>query len=77
MTTEDGGLAWDKHFTLAFSDEGLMFVQVVKQYEQAYKTENTYEIQPNEFSKVSVNGESLSALVAKKLDELLSPDGRV
>lgn len=75
LATEDGGLAWDKHFTLTFSDEGLIFVQVIKQYEQAYKTEDICYIQPNDFSKVTVNGELLCTLVAKKLDELLPPGG--
>jgi len=73
LTSEDGGLAWDKHYTLAFGGDGQMFVQVIKQYEQPYKTEDINEIQPDDFVKVKINGELLSALVVKKLDEILPP----
>lgn len=61
----------DTSFSLIFTDAGRMYVRVMLQYEQAYKTGEVTEINPPDFSSVTVGGALLSDLVARKLDEIL------
>jgi hypothetical protein len=76
LASEDGGIAWDKNYKLVFTRDGQMFVQSIKQYEQIYKTPEIKEILPSDFNKISVNGEILSEIVAKKLEEILPLEPR-
>lgn len=64
-------MAWDKTYYLVFSVEGRMFVRVVKEFEQDYKTPDIHEIYPEDFSKTIINGSPLSEVVARKLQEIL------
>ncbi len=74
LASEDGGIAWDKSYTLIFTRNGRMFVRVIKQFEQAYKTPDIDEIEPQDFPEIIVNRTTLSELVARKLDEILPAD---
>ena len=67
-------MAWDKIYTLIFTRDGEMFVRMIKEFEQPYKTADVEEIQPQHFAKTIVNSTRLSELVAKKLDEMLPAD---
>jgi len=71
LTTEDGGLAWDKSYYLVFTNDGCMFVRTVKDYEQPYKTPDIHEIYPPDFKTVILGGTPLDHIVAKKLQEIL------
>jgi hypothetical protein len=73
LASEDGGIAWDKTYRLVFTTDGRMFVRVVKDFEQPYKTPDIDEIYPPEFPKIIVNGTPLNQLVARKLQEILPP----
>jgi hypothetical protein len=73
LASEDGGIAWDKTYRLVFTTDGRMFVRVVKDFEQPYKTPDIDEIYPPEFPKTIINGTPLSQLVAHKLQEILPP----
>lgn len=71
LASEDGGIAWDKIYCLVFTTNGQMFVRVIKEYEQPYKTPDIYDIYPTEFQNTKINGILLSKLVADKLQEIL------
>ena len=73
LASEDGP-AWDKSYSLIFTQEGTMFVRMIKDFEQPYKTPDVEEIEPVHFAKILVNGTILSELVARKLDEILPAD---
>lgn len=73
LASEDGGMASDTSYSLIFTTDGHLFVRVVKDFEQPYKTPDIREILPAAFSTTTVNGISLSELVAKKLSEILPP----
>ena len=51
-----------------------MFVWMIKDFEQPYKTPDVEEIEPAHFAKFIVKGTTLSELVARKLDEILPAD---
>ena len=72
LATVDGGMAWDQTYWLVFTKDGRMFVRVVKDFEQPYKTPNIHEIYPEEFSKIFIDGTPLSDLVARKFEEILA-----
>lgn len=71
LTTEDGGIGWDRNYYLVFTRGGGMFVRTIKEYEQPYKTPDIHEIPPADFKTHTVSGTSLDQLVARKLDEIL------
>ena len=73
LASEDGGMASDTSYHLVFTTDGRMFVRVVKDFEQPYKTPDIHEIFQPTFSTTTVNGVSLTELVAKKLSEILPP----
>ena len=63
----------DTGYSLIFTDNGRLYVQMSVQYEQAYRTGEVSDIYPESFSSHSVDGVLLGEIVAKKLDELLPP----
>ena len=64
-------MAWDRTYRLVFTNDGRMFVRVVKDFEQPYKTPDIHEIFPEDFAKTIIAGTALSELVARKLKEIL------
>lgn len=73
LASEDSA-AWDKTYKLVFTEEGEMFVRLIKQYEQIYKTPDIQDIQSSEFDKFIVSGKQLRELVADKLRAILLPE---
>jgi hypothetical protein len=71
LASEDGGMAWDKTYSLVFTHNAEMRVLVVKQFEQPFKTPDVDEVEPKDFSRYAVGGRSLKDLVLQKLHELL------
>lgn len=74
LTSVDGGMAWDMNYNLVFASDGRMFVRIAKTFEQPYTTPDIHEIDPRDFSKISVEGVPLHQIVARKLNEIL-PSG--
>lgn len=66
-------MAWDKSYSLVFTEDGKVFVHSVKSFEQPFKSPDVADIEPP-FTGVTINGSSLSELVARKLNEILPPD---
>ena len=71
LASEDGGIAWDKSYSLVFSFDGHMRVLVIKQYEQPYKTPDVEEIDPESFDRLKIDGVSLKEIVLSKLNDIL------
>jgi hypothetical protein len=73
LTTEDGGIGWNKTYHLVFTAGGGMFVRVVKDFEQPNKTPDIHEIYPPDFAKTVIAHTPLDHLVAKKVQDILPP----
>ena len=71
LSSEDGGIAWDKTYSLVFTFDAQMRVLIVKEFEQPYKTPDVEEVQPKDFDRHTVRGIPLREIVLNKLDEIL------
>jgi hypothetical protein len=60
-------------FTLMFDENGRMFVEIYRDYEQPHKKPISTYVQPEEFEKYTVGEISLKEVVVKKLQEILPP----
>ncbi|HUA67401.1 MAG TPA: hypothetical protein VMA13_02530 [Candidatus Saccharimonadales bacterium] len=64
---------WETDYTLIFDDNGKMFVNEYKDFEQPYKNPRSMDIPPENFGNFTVNGKTLKELVVKKLEQILPP----
>lgn len=73
LTRVDKGVGSDITYTLIFEGSGKVFVRSVQDYEQPYKSDTVHDIYPESFEKIHIDGSSLAAIVAAKVDNILPP----
>jgi hypothetical protein len=64
---------WETDYTLIFDDDGKMFVNEYKDFEQPYKKPRSTDISPENFANMKLEGQTLKELIVKKLEQILPP----
>ncbi|MGA9776753.1 MAG: hypothetical protein WBS33_00610 [Verrucomicrobiia bacterium] len=63
----------ESYYTLIFDDDGKMFVNEYKDFDQPYKKPRSTDIPPENFGNFKLEEGTLKELVVKKLGQILPP----
>jgi hypothetical protein len=64
----------DDSYSLIFDDDGTMYVQAIRNFDQPFKKSRGWQIAPDEFHKCSVGGRTIKELVLETLEAVLAPE---